>query len=85
MIQIPGFKFFGGKTKCFDKPFTSKFFQRKNKSDAGVNKIQEYAWLKMSEKSAVIENLRTTFPFYVCLVRSLALERQSFLFLDSNI
>ena len=47
--------------------------------------IHEYAWLKMSEKSAVIENLRTTFPFYLCLVRSLALERQSFLFLDSNI
>ena len=48
--------------------------------------IHEYAWLKMSERSAVTENrenLRTTFPFYLCLVRCLALERQSFLLLFS--
>ena len=84
--KYPFLSFLAGKQNVLtSRLLVNSFNEKTNQMLVSIKSkkyIHEYAWLKMSE---VIENLRTTFPFYLCLVRSLALERQSFLFLDSNI
>ena len=85
--KYPFLSFLAGKQNVLtSRLLVNSFNEKTNQMLVSIKSkkyIHEYAWLKMSEKSAVIENLRTTFPFYLCLVRSLALERQSFLLLFS--